>query len=67
MRCNSLDEQTILLSMFGNRALYLYIYKHEATQKSISVNNIGAPLAPQQGSNPSYFIELSSGSDRSLG
>ena len=23
MRCNSLDEQTILLSLFGNRALYL--------------------------------------------
>ena len=23
MRCNSLDEHTILLSLFGNRALYL--------------------------------------------
>ena len=23
MRCNSLDEQTMLLSLFGNRALYL--------------------------------------------
>ena len=23
MCCNSLDEQTILLSLFGNRALYL--------------------------------------------
>ena len=23
MRCNLLDEQTVLLSLFGNRALYL--------------------------------------------
>ena len=36
MRCNSLDEQTILLSLFGNRALYLtlaievYLGKHDA-------------------------------------
>ena len=26
----------------------LYIYEHEATQKPISENNIGAPSAPQQ-------------------
>ena len=25
MCCNSLDEQTILLSLFGNRALYLIL------------------------------------------
>ena len=47
MCCNSFDEQTILLSLFGNRALYL-IYEHEAIQKPISENNIGAPSAPQK-------------------
>ena len=26
MRCNLLDEQTILFSLFGNRALYLTIH-----------------------------------------
>jgi hypothetical protein len=28
--------------------IYIYIYEHEAIQKPISENNIGAPLAPQQ-------------------
>ena len=28
MRYNSLDEQMIFLSLFGNRALYLTVYKH---------------------------------------
>ena len=27
--------------------IYIYIYEHEAVQKTISENNIGAPLAPQ--------------------
>ena len=29
MRCNLLDEQKILLSLFGNRALYLIIIEYE--------------------------------------
>ena len=32
--------------------IYIYIYEHEAIKKSISENNIGAPLAPQ---NPGNF------------
>ena len=28
--------------------IYIYIYEHEAIQKPISENNIGAPLAPQK-------------------
>ena len=28
--------------------IYIYIYEHEAIQKPISENNIGAPSAPQK-------------------
>ena len=32
----------------GGGGIYIYRYEHEAIQKPISENNIGAPLAPQK-------------------
>ena len=40
MRCNSLDEQTILLRLFGNRALYLIQRTGLATRTINSVSPI---------------------------
>ena len=67
MRCNSLDEQTILLSLFGNRALYLiYISVKMAsvgfvdfTKLSFALYSLAQPF-DQMGSIPEYvFVILS--------
>ena len=36
--------------------IYIYIYEHEAIQKPISENNIGAPLAPQKSTFPAIRL-----------
>ena len=37
MCCNSLDEQTILLSLFGNRALYLILSQYTKRHDMLNV------------------------------
>ena len=34
--------------LYGDVPQYIYIYEHEAIQKPISENNIGAPWVPQK-------------------
>ena len=38
--------------------IYIYIYEHEAIQKPISENNIGAPSAPQKVTAEMWLIKV---------
>ena len=55
MRCNSLDEQTILLRLFGNRALYLIFFLWPASHISLTTATKRVSSLPKS-TVVSYFV-----------